>query len=868
MKTYRLLVAAGNYDIIHQVRQSLTGQFVLSMAYSHTDTLYAVRSGCDALLIDAAMYDRRTGHHTAEAVRATYPQLPMIVYVGDQTNGWERRLSDALALTTLEERGLRSVVLRALRVPAVSSSGISPPQQDTRPILTEPLWRSEEIKTLFALGRSLTEVLELSEVLNRVVEAARKLTHADEGMILLPDAETGDLYLRARVGIDSDVARNFRVKTHDSLAGHVFNTGEPVIIGARGPQKVKTEYFVNALLYVPILVKGKPIGVLGVNNRSRGDVFSSRDEELLVNLASYAAVSIENARIHGQSVKRTRELKVLVEATQAINASLVIERTLPTICQQMIRLLDVSYAEIFTWERPHNRLYSEAFCTMGRWRQGHELTRNVRGYTMLLQAIQADQPVLLVQDTLRDNQTDLELHWLTQENGAALHIIPLPDGHIVLAWYSQIPVVFPGTLEEARKLACDLPALLTSSQPTLALRKNDEICRLLNANWCEYTTFQADSQSLITTLRTGEATFNGRAAGRGWTLNIDTDCEVLRTLENHDPLIIHERDTDLGTTERTLLKHTKTRVLLALPLIQRGQSAGLMVFGDVDVQRTFSLKEIELARAVMAQAATALENARLVHDLERSLRELKETQSRLIQTARLSAMGELAAAVAHQINNPLTTIVLDTELLQDNPSHDPETQVALDAIARAGKRAAGVVRRMLATVRPSNGDMAKMEPVDLIYTLEETVALVRSHIERSGIALQFECSASGRPIVRAIPGELDDVWLNLLLNAHDALAGRAHPVINVMLSCENENDHVQVKIADNGPGIPEQIINDIFKPFFTTKPLGEGTGLGLHICRQVVDRVGGHMVVESEPELGTQFIVYLPVIQSEGVETL
>ena len=178
------------------------------------------------------------------------------------------------------------------------------------------------MQTLFALGRSLTEVLDLSEVLNRVVEAARHLTNAEEGMILLPDGQTGQLYLRAKVGIDLEVADNFRIKTHDTIAGSVFESGQPMLVGESGPQKVKTEYFVNSLLYVPIIHKGQTLGVLGVNNKDKHDVFTERHRDLLVNLATYAAIAIENARIHGQSIRRTHELKALIDASQAINASL------------------------------------------------------------------------------------------------------------------------------------------------------------------------------------------------------------------------------------------------------------------------------------------------------------------------------------------------------------------------------------------------------------------------------------------------------------------------------------------------------------------------------------------------------------------
>jgi two-component system NtrC family sensor kinase len=255
-----------------------------------------------------------------------------------------------------------------------------------------------------------------------------------------------------------------------------------------------------------------------------------------------------------------------------------------------------------------------------------------------------------------------------------------------------------------------------------------------------------------------------------------------------------------------------------------------------------------------------MENARLVEDIEASLRELKATQARLIQAARLSAMGELAAAVAHQINNPLTTIVLDSELLLLNEPEDSQSQQSLGAILRAGKRAAGVVRRLLATVR-TNMSNDPPQAVNLIATIEDTVGLVRAHIERESIKLYASLPQEPPPPVWAVPGELDDVWLNLLLNAHDALAGRSNAEMGIDVRYKPSDDNIEVVVWDNGPGIPDHLLNEVFKPFFTTKPVGEGTGLGLHICRQVIERVGGSITVQSVPDQGTQFFIRLPVMK-------
>ncbi|CAG0960497.1 partial Sensor protein ZraS, partial [Anaerolineae bacterium] len=185
---------------------------------------------------------------------------------------------------------------------------------------------------------------------------------------------------------------------------------------------------------------------------------------------------------------------------------------------------------------------------------------------------------------------------------------------------------------------------------------------------------------------------------------------------------------------------------------------------------------------------------------------------------------------------------------------------SLSAIMRAGKRAAGVVRRLLATVRP-NMSSDPPQAVDLINTVEETLALVRAHIERERIKIYAALPDDDVPPIWAVPGELDDVWLNLLLNAYDALAGRQAAEMGINVSYTPNDDTVEVIVWDNGPGIPEDLVNEIFKPFFTTKGPGEGTGLGLHICRQVVDRAGGSITVQTVPDEGTQFFVRLPVMK-------
>jgi signal transduction histidine kinase/DNA-binding response OmpR family regulator len=161
--------------------------------------------------------------------------------------------------------------------------------------------RVQELRFLYGIGRSVTSLQDLQQILNRIVEAATYLTDAEEGSIMLIEDDSGQLYLRAARGLNEKNARGFRIKMNDSIAGQVIQTGRPVMIGGQNQDdsfKVTTGYFVKSLLNVPLKVKDRVIGVLAVNNKNTVKAFTERHLNLLVALADYASIAIENARLY------------------------------------------------------------------------------------------------------------------------------------------------------------------------------------------------------------------------------------------------------------------------------------------------------------------------------------------------------------------------------------------------------------------------------------------------------------------------------------------------------------------------------------------------------------------------------------------
>jgi len=172
--------------------------------------------------------------------------------------------------------------------------------------------RLKGLEALTLVGRTVTALLDHSDVLTAVVEAAVRLTGAEEGSLLLIDDDTGDLYMRASKNFDDEFARTFRLPVDDSLAGQVIESGEPILLDERTPQKIKTAYLVHSLIYVPLRVRGRTIGVLGVDNRQAGGTLTRQDVSIMVAMADYAAIAIENARLFNNSEAQRRKMETIL----------------------------------------------------------------------------------------------------------------------------------------------------------------------------------------------------------------------------------------------------------------------------------------------------------------------------------------------------------------------------------------------------------------------------------------------------------------------------------------------------------------------------------------------------------------------------
>ena len=238
--------------------------------------------------------------------------------------------------------------------------------------------------------------------------------------------------------------------------------------------------------------------------------------------------------------------------------------------------------------------------------------------------------------------------------------------------------------------------------------------------------------------------------------------------------------------------------------------------------------------------------------VEKDMTDKRRLEGFLTQSEKMAAVGELAAGIAHEINNPLTVILANAQLLQRELPPNEDWHELVDLISRAGTRALHAVKGLLNFARKEQFEFV---PTDVNETIERSLDMVQHELLTRGIGLTYE-PGENLPLLRASPNHLQGVWLNLVMNAMDAM-DKEEKHIRVV-SYQQGND-VCVSIIDNGQGISSEKLSRIFEPFFTTKDRDRGTGLGLSVCHRVIKQHGGLILVDSQIGEGTTFNVVLPV---------
>jgi signal transduction histidine kinase/ActR/RegA family two-component response regulator len=300
---------------------------------------------------------------------------------------------------------------------------------------------------------------------------------------------------------------------------------------------------------------------------------------------------------------------------------------------------------------------------------------------------------------------------------------------------------------------------------------------------------------------------------------------------------------------------------VGVPLLTRDSIVGAIALGDRP-GREFTGDELQVLQAFADQTALAIENARLYESAQESLARLRDTQAQLVQAAKMSALGQLVSGVAHELNNPLSVIIGYGQLLLSRDVPD-ELKRPVELMVSQGDRMAKIVRNLLYFARQRPPERAA---VDVGQVMEQTLALRLNQLTLNGITVERDFDPA-LPLITGDAQQLEQVFLNLLLNAEQAiLEARPHGRIVLRTRLRAGGGAIVAQIEDDGPGIPQEALQRVFEPFYTTKTVGTGTGLGLSVSYGIAQEHSGRLSVESRPG-STTFTLELPATEPPPQET-
>jgi PAS domain S-box-containing protein len=360
---------------------------------------------------------------------------------------------------------------------------------------------------------------------------------------------------------------------------------------------------------------------------------------------------------------------------------------------------------------------------------------------------------------------------------------------------------------------------------------------------------------------------------------------------------------------KAFLQTIQAKSEILLPIRTHSNQIGAIVCVHHRQVRPWTESEVELLKAVSNQLAIAIDQAEMYaesraksEELEQTLQELQRTQAKMLQSEKMSSLGQLVAGIAHEINNPVNFIhgnithagsyaqeLLALMVLYQQTYPHPTSAIAakiqnidlefisqdLPKLLTSMKVGTERIREIVKSLRLfSRLDESEVKPVDIHDGIDSTLMILQSRIKArpDRAEIQIVKEYGNLPEVECFAGQLNQVFMNILVNAIDALEEqerrisphkqKQHPSIIRIITEMTPNNQAVIRITDNGPGIPESLQNRIFDPFFTTKPVGKGTGMGMSISYQIIiEKHGGQLLCCSTPGGGTEFVIQIPIQQ-------
>ena len=561
---------------------------------------------------------------------------------------------------------------------------------------------------------------------------------------------------------------------------------------------------------------------------------------------------------------KSKEINALLEISKAIASDLYLEDVLRLIVTVTANLMDSKICSLWILDEKDQKLklkatqsiseeyLKERSLAMGEGVVGHVASRN--------------QPMAILNVIKEPLYKEKEL--AKKEGLVSMLSVPMciKDRVIgVINCYTSYPHIFSKSEEEMLTTVANQAAICIENSGLMETLDVDEILRLVLEGLTKNIGFDRARLYLVNekrnVLECKMAVGIDEERIRGITLRLNPeDSIVARSIFEKQPFIIPDARKD-PRVNPIIKEKFNLHSLVAIPLLVKEKALGAIAADFIDPNKNITKEALESVMAFAQQAGLAIHNAFMYQELktfsqqmeekiQKTTADLKKTEAQLIRSEKLAALGQLAAGIAHEIRNPLTSINIlihsMTENLPSGDSHKEDLKVIEEEIHRMNE----ILDQFLRFAKPAT---PLLEKADVSSIFEETLQLLRPHIEKQIIVVEKEFQSL--PIILMDREQMKQVFLNLLLNAIQAMPGGGH----LTLKGQNSEDSqwIHISIQDSGIGISSENINKLFDPFFSTKE--GGIGLGLSITHRIIDQHHGKIEVESAPGKGTLFTIWLPI---------
>ncbi len=734
----------------------------------------------------------------------------------------------------------------------------------------------------FALLNELAAVatveINVQEFLRRVRTMVRRSFRTDRVAVLFLD-ETGKELVESQD--EGDSASWPRYSLSSSLEGTVVRVGQPIRLDniAKQSQYAAKDPEIVSKVAVPLRAHGRVIGALTLESTKDG-AFDRNDENLLLVIASQVANILENVRLQDETRQRADYLMQINEIVQSVLGLNEIDLIADLVAELMAERFGYELVMVMLLEEEMEELVALGIAgsaTEG-FPSGLRYAKNLGAPGEVLRFGKS----ILRQSISSGSWEDLIPGW---QPGSVM-CVPLQDGDrvfgVIDVEYAASNAVTESDLLVLEALAGVLSSVMMYAQRYGQLQNNIRQLEAVRGTALDIS-HDLDLDILIRRVVTRVKDLVG---ARGAELGlVESDQEVVKVLVSDNPwqdytgyifpyktgvtgqvaaagkpLVIADYNAWSGKTSLDFQAPFTT--VAGVPLKLSDEVIGTLTIQDDRPSRSFGPQDVRMLELLAPQLAVFIRNARLYQELEERIEAQELAESRLVRSAKLAAVGEMAAGVAHELNNPLTTVTGFAELILEALAEDSPEHEDMQLVLKEAHRARTVVRRLLDFSRQS--ELLRVE-TDINELVGDVLALVHHLAQTSGVEVRLEFW-DGLPVVRVERNQIQQVFLNLIHNAIHAMPDGGRLILQTQLAERKGEAWVGIQVEDTGTGIAPENLEIIFEPFFTTKPSGQGTGLGLSVSYGIVSDHGGYIDVASEIDVGTVFTVWLPVRASAGQE--